>query len=115
VLGFDLTLADIDVQGITDVPDRLLSAAKAEGKVLKLLGRIHQAGARFKAEVKLTAVGSAHPLFGVDGTNKGVTFFTDTMGEVTVAGGKSDPRGAAAALLKDIINIYRQIRTTNIS
>ncbi len=28
------------------------------------------------------------------------------MGAVTVTGGKSDPRGAAAALLKDIINIY---------
>jgi homoserine dehydrogenase len=30
------------------------------------------------------------------------------MGEVSVTGGRSDPRGAAAALLKDIINIYRR-------
>ena len=29
------------------------------------------------------------------------------MGSVTVTGGRSNPRGAAAALLKDIINIYR--------
>jgi len=115
VLGLDLTLADIDVRGITGITDQLRNNAKAEGKVLKLLGRIHQAGAQFKAEVKLTAIGSAHPLFGVNGTNKGITFFTDTMGEVTVTGGKSDPRGAAAALLKDIINIFQHTQTTNIS
>ena len=30
------------------------------------------------------------------------------MGPVTVTGGKSDPRGTAAALLKDIINIHRK-------
>jgi homoserine dehydrogenase len=48
-------------------------------------------------------------LFGVDGTNKGITFFTDTMGAVTVTGGKSDPRGAGASVLKDIINIYCEI------
>jgi len=41
----------------------------------------------------------------VDGAQKGITFFTDTMDSVTVTGGKSDPAGAAAALLKDIINI----------
>jgi homoserine dehydrogenase len=115
MLGLDLTLGDIDVQGITDIPDGLRNAAKAEGKVLKLLGKIHQAGSQFKAQVKLTAIDSAHPLFGVNGTNKGITFFTDTMGLVTVTGGKSDPRGAAAAVLKDIINIFRRTRTMNIS
>jgi homoserine dehydrogenase len=30
------------------------------------------------------------------------------MGSVTVTGGRSNPRGAAAALLKDLINIYRR-------
>ena len=38
---------------------------------------------------------------------KGITYTSDTMDRVTVVGGKSDPRGAAAALLKDLINIYR--------
>ena len=34
--------------------------------------------------------------------------FTDTMGQVTTIGGASNPRGAAAAALKDIINLYRK-------
>ncbi|MDH5707212.1 MAG: homoserine dehydrogenase, partial [Candidatus Aminicenantes bacterium] len=58
--------------------------------------------------VALEVIDSSHPLFGVEGTNKGITFYTDTMGAVTVIGGKSDPRGAGAALLKDMITIYQR-------
>ncbi len=41
----------------------------------------------------------------MNGTTKGITFYTDTMGSVTLIGGKSDPVGIGAALLKDIIGI----------
>jgi homoserine dehydrogenase len=106
VMGLDLSLKNIKVQGITHIPSQVLEAAKKEGKALKLLGRIQRTKEDFRAEVSLSAVSRSHPLHGVDGTNKGLTYFTDSMGAVTVTGGKSDPRGAAAALLKDIINIY---------
>jgi homoserine dehydrogenase len=48
-----------------------------------------------------------HPLARVRGTEKAISYLTDTMDRVTVSGGKSNPVGAAAALLKDIIRIYR--------
>jgi homoserine dehydrogenase len=107
VMGLDLCLKDIRVEGIKDIPSGILDAAKKEGKALKLLGKVSRVRDDFRAEVFLSAIGRSHPLFGVDGINKGITYFTDSMGVVTVTGGKSDPRGAAAALLKDIINIYR--------
>lgn len=47
-----------------------------------------------------------HPLARLTGANKGVTFVTDLMGSVTVTGGESSPRAAAAAALKDIIHLY---------
>jgi len=106
VLGLDLTLRDIKVEGITKIPPELLARAKQEGKGFKLIGSMTRAGGRWKAEVSPAAIDRSHPLFGVSGTNKGITFLTDTMGAVTVTGGKSDPRGAAAALLKDIIHIF---------
>jgi homoserine dehydrogenase len=106
VLGLDLTLQDIKVEGITQITSGLLEKAKQEEKTLKLIGRMTQAPGRWKAEVSPMSVESTHPLFGVSRTNKGITFWTDTMGAVTVTGGKSDPRGAAAALLKDIIHIF---------
>jgi homoserine dehydrogenase len=105
VLGLELTLDDIKVKGITEISPTLVAETRKEGRALKLIGKISRTGGRWTAEVSSTALESGHPLFHVDGTNKGITFLADTMGSVTVTGGKSNPRGAAAALLKDIIHI----------
>ncbi len=107
VMGSSFTLQDINVEGITDITIETVRAALGEGKALKLLGRANKKQGQFRAEVSPAVLAPDHPLFGVSGTEKGITFFTDTMGTVTVTGGKSDPRGAAAALLKDIVNIFR--------
>jgi homoserine dehydrogenase len=48
-----------------------------------------------------------HPLASAHGTEKAITYETDTMGRVTVMGGRSSPPGAAAALPKDTINLSR--------
>jgi homoserine dehydrogenase len=106
VLGLDISLSDIKVSGITKVSRATLVETKKEGQAVKLLGRIRRDQGDFQAEVAPTAIDRRHALFHVDGAEKGITFLTDTMGAVTVIGGKSDPRGAAAALLKDILNIY---------
>jgi homoserine dehydrogenase len=107
IFGTGYALKDIQVEGITNIPTELQEKARTTGNVLKLLGRCVQNGKMHKLETRLSVIEPSHPLYGVDGAQKGITFFTDTMDSVTVTGGKSDPRGAAAALLKDIINIYR--------
>jgi homoserine dehydrogenase len=105
--GLDLTLKDIKVEGIGSVTAADLAKARAEGKALKLLGRLIWDEGRYTAEVKPVAVEPSHPLYRLSGTSKGIAFLTDTMGTVAVTDGKSDPRGTAASVLKDIINIYR--------
>ena len=107
VAGTDFTLSDIVREGIRGVTVDDIQKARNEGKILKLLGRLVRDEGKDKADVRLTAIDKTHPLFHVTGTNKAITYFTDTMGAITLSGGKSDPRGTAAALLKDIINIYR--------
>ena len=99
------TLDDVHVEGITHIPSTLRKEVKKKGKSLKLIGRFEQQTGIPKLETRLSLLGPSHPLYGVDGAQKGITFFTDTMDTVTVTGGKSDPMGAAAALLKDIIHI----------
>ncbi len=106
VLGLELSLKDIKVKGITQIQRGLVEGVKREGRVIKLIGKFSLAESGWMAEVSPHVLETGHPLFHVGGTNKGITFLTDTMGSVTVTGGKSDPRGAAAALLKDIIHTF---------
>ncbi len=105
--GTTLTLADMKVEGIRGVSAEMLRIARSEGKAIKLLGRLTIKDGRTTAEVRPIAVEPSHPLHGITGTAKGIAFLTDSMGTVVLTGGKSDPRGTAAAMLKDIINIYR--------
>jgi homoserine dehydrogenase len=102
-------LKDVRVRGIVGLTEEFVLSARAEGRAVKLLATAGpgRTGERWNLDVRPSILEPTHPLFHVDGTEKGITFYTDSMGAVTVTGGRSNPRGAAAALLKDIINIYR--------
>jgi homoserine dehydrogenase len=109
VMGTGFRLDDVAVSGIRDLAPHLGPKAAEAGKALRLMGKSSKEDRShpWKLEVGLALLDGDHPLFGVRGTTKGVTFYTDTMGPVTVVGGRSDPGGTGAALLKDIINIFR--------
>ncbi len=99
-------LEDVQVGGIADFLKFAIGRARAEGKKMKLLARLCRRGEACSLKVAPEVIDASHPLFGVDGTEKGIAFTTDSMGTIILTGGKSDPRGAAAALLKDLIGIY---------
>jgi homoserine dehydrogenase len=101
-----LSLQDVAVEGITKVTLQGIQRAKEEGKVIKLIGKVEKKDGRILASVAPMALAANHPLASVRGTEKAISYLTDTMDRVTVSGGKSNPLGAAAALLKDIIRIY---------
>lgn len=102
-------LKDVHVRGIAGLSVDFVQSARREGRSVKLLATAapgRQDG-RWSLDVRPSLIDATHPLVHVNGTEKGITFLTDSMGSITVTGGRSNPRGAAAALLKDIINIYR--------
>jgi homoserine dehydrogenase len=100
-----LTLPDVPTIGVTQVtPDDLARAAE-HGERIRLLGTLEGGTGRWRARVEPIALGIDHPLAGVDGLEKGITYQTDTLARVTVIGGRSDPNGAAGALLRDIVNL----------
>jgi homoserine dehydrogenase len=105
VFGADLRLADIPVTGITGVTPGELAEARRAGQVVKLLGVVTRTPAGVTARVAPTRLPADHPLAAVRGTEKAVSYRSDTMDRVTVSGGKSNPLGAAAALLKDILRL----------
>jgi len=102
-------LKDVQVRGIAGISVAFVQAARKDGRSVKLLATAApgRKGGRWSLDVRPSLIDATHPLAHVNGTEKGITFLTDSMGTVTVTGGRSNPRGAAAALLKDIINIYR--------
>ena len=108
-MGADLRPEDVERTGIAGyIPGPEVQGASAASKIMRLVGvsKRDESG-RVSARVAPQLLSPDHPLAGVEGAEKGITYTSDTMDRVTVVGGKSDPRGAAAALLKDLINIYR--------
>ena len=108
LMDCDLKLSDLSVTGIAALDPAYVKEIKDSGKETKLLGVVEKVHGTVKAYVRPTVIEKSHPLFGVNGTEKGITFTTDTMGKITVTGGRAGPVGTAAAMLKDVINIYRK-------
>ncbi|MGF9966956.1 homoserine dehydrogenase [Bacillus rhizoplanae] len=109
LLHTEYKLEDISIEGIENLSKQDIQKAKEQGKQMKLLAKAYKADeGEVRLEVHPYAVEHNHSLASVIGTEKGITFYTDTMGTVTSIGGASNPRGAAAAALKDVINLYRK-------
>jgi homoserine dehydrogenase len=98
---------DVTRHGITHITPQMLMDTRRAGKRMKLIGRADTSQGIVRLSVAPEELPFDHPLASVHGAEKAVTYETDTMGRVTVMGGQSSPTGAAAALLKDIINLTR--------
>jgi len=118
IYGTNLSMKDIPVLGIDRIDHEVLDKASRAGKVVKLIGESsitadsegkHSQG-KINVSVAPVSIEAEHFLASVDGTTKAVHFETDTLGELTVIGGKSNPRAAAAAALKDLVNLAREGR-----
>lgn len=107
LLGSDYSLKDIKIRGIENLTKADMEKAKLRGSQIKLLGRAIKENKQVTLEVAPRELSQDHPLIHVKGTNKGILFETTEMGEICCTGGASHPRGAAAAALKDLINLYR--------
>ena len=103
-LGAKISLEDIRISGIEQITNEDVEEAQARGGKLKLIASASVSRDNVDVQVSVCELSSEHPLFHVDGTNKGIVFKTKEMGDICVTGGASHPRAAAAAALKDLIN-----------
>lgn len=111
LLGTQFTINDVEITGIEHVTKENMMNAQAQGKTIKLIASAEKVDQNtFKLSVKPQKLALHHPLAHVNGTNKGIVFDTIEMGTICTTGGASHPRGAAAAALKDVINLYRTDR-----
>jgi homoserine dehydrogenase len=58
--------------------------------------------------VRLEAVATQDPLHHIEGPEKAVIFRCPEAGDIALQGGRSSPKGAALAMLKDVLNLTEE-------
>jgi homoserine dehydrogenase len=91
------SISDVDVIGLSDDVQPV-----REGRPTRVVGRARREGGQVVEPVLLAA---DHPLAALKGREKGVVFFGPAIGQVIVAGGRSHAKGAAAAVLGDVLEL----------
>jgi len=94
------SIGDVDVTGLSEGVQPV-----REGRPTRVVGRARRDGGWVVEPVLLAA---DHPLAALKGRDKGVVFFGPAIGQVMVAGGRSHPKGAAAAVLGDVLELAGQ-------
>lgn len=106
VMGTTFTLKDVKISGIDKITLKDIEQCKKTSKRLKLIAESSFNNNEISLRVKPMEINEDEFLSFINGTNKGIEFDTVEMGKVFCGGGASDPRAAAAAVLKDLLNFY---------
>lgn len=107
LMNEEKTVKDVNVDGITSIKASDVEQALKQGKKYKLIGKTTKVKDEIEMSVKLELINPDDPLYNVDGKNKAVQYISDTLGDLTIAGGASGVIPAAASILRDLININR--------
>lgn len=107
LLGGRLSMADVEREGITHLTPKDVAAARAEGTVWKLIGRVERDGDSVKAAVRPIRLPLSHPLAAVGGAGNAVTLTTRLLGDVTLAGPGAGGVETAYAVLNDLLALHR--------
>lgn len=106
LFGKQLTLDQMNVQGIRHLTPEDIEDAHANGERWKLIARVTSE----EGSVTLQKVPVTHPLAGVTGATNAITYTTDLLGEVTLIGAGAGSIETGFALFSDLLNISRHPR-----
>lgn len=103
LFGSSLTMADLDVSGITQISAADMAAAQSAGERYKLIAQATPTGGSVKAlRLPLT-----DPLASVAGAANAITLSTDLLGDVTLIGAGAGRLETGSAILSDLLAIQR--------
>jgi homoserine dehydrogenase len=110
LMGANLTMTDIDMEGITKITPQDIADAAANGEKWKLIGSLEKKDGKVLASVKPTRIPLSHPLAGVDGATNAITYTTDLLGDVTLIGAGAGRKETGFAVLGDLLGIHRSLK-----
>jgi len=106
VLRQPTTLADVYVEGITQLTAGELQAATARGERIVLLCLAERVDDAYRLSVRPTALPADHPLARMRADEMGIVYHTDIAGRLSMTTRETDPVPTAAAMLRDTIEIF---------
>lgn len=110
-LAFDKYPKDenISTKGITELTLDDIEKAKADNKVIKLIGKTYIKGDDVIVEVAPTLVDKEEALANVNGAENAISIKCDNAGVVVLQGQGAGSRPTASAVVSDIINITKKL------
>jgi homoserine dehydrogenase len=106
VLGFDCTVRDVQpVEGIAGAAARATPDQRVR---LVGLAELREDGG-YDLSVRPVALPGQHKLAQVDGWQMGVLFESDLFESIFISIDERGPTGTAAAMLRDVVNLYRTV------
>ena len=109
--GMEINLDDIYVEGISRITPVDLEFARQFGYTIKLLAIGKDRGEAVEARVHPTMIPANHPLSHVRGTLNAVTIAADAVDEMMLYGHGAGMMPTASAVVGDLVDIARNIRT----
>jgi homoserine dehydrogenase len=108
-LGLRATLADVAVQGITQIDTHTLRAAQAQGQVIKLVAQAQrQEGGDYTLTVGPQALPASDFLATCASWEMGIETASDLYGRMFYKIWEREPLPTAAAMLRDTVNLLIQ-------
>jgi len=105
IWNMELSIENASVAGIDKLSLGDIKQAADEGKKFKLIGSaVKGSEGRVVINIVPTAISKDHLLYATDQKFKAIVFKSANMGDVLISG-SSSLKGAAAAVLRDIVNI----------
>jgi homoserine dehydrogenase len=106
VLHYPATLADVTVQGIAGLTADILRQAVTEGKRVKPIAVAERVGERYRLTVGPAWLDAGHPLAQLGAEQMGIVYHTDVCGVISEAIVEDTPMPTAAAMLRDVQDLY---------
>jgi homoserine dehydrogenase len=100
-----LRVEEIPRTGIVGIRQEEIEEAGRRGKALKLMARVWREGEDVRATVGPEEISLENPLARVSGSLNGITFRTDTLGDVTIIGPGAGGRETGQAVMSDIVRV----------
>jgi homoserine dehydrogenase len=109
LMNIPLKPDEVTREGIRDLTQRKVQAARAEGKPFKLVARAKLAGdGKLAATVRPEQIAASDPLGNVRGTSLAIHFELDMMPGLTITSHRPNLQSTAYGLLADFINAVRE-------